>query len=623
MITRKKRGALFCLLAISILFLTIFRASLFPLPTKSAALHLSWQGNDDSLELALTDGQTIKGWEKEGVVYFFVPTYVSEQQIALDFPLKWQFTDETQTDLQYDAVQTLLLYNHADEKTASKNICFKHSANVHTIFLDLRDLNPDSLTRDAFTETSVQVVSPQGLVEYNESGNFIKGRGNSTWETDKKPYYLKLSKRSSLCGMEPGRKWVLLANAYESTKLSNKLLFDFSRTAGLQCWVDSEWADLYINGEYRGNYLVCEKIDVDRNVVDISDLEKENEKVYQYCEPFAEEFQRGFITDQSPVNITGGYLLEKDMTIYDSPCGFMTDHRTCFVIHSPNNASLEEVSYIRSCLQNIEDLLRQQDEQLLQYIDADSFARRYLIEELALNSDAYITSCYYYKKRNDDKIYAGPVWDYDAVLGASNVIDYESLGNVWLNYDETSVLFMNKYRSTIAVLDWEKEFQDMPAYMEVVRQTYKTMQQPLDDLLYHRIDDAAARIKQSVSLDQIRWDDTGHGIGHYSSFDNNVRYMKFFLAKRINFLNRKFGMEEWSYEDTDHTLHEITCIDGNGGIDSITVPDGSLLKPENLPKYDREKYDGWMYERDRASVSAYLPVYEDMTLVSKPRSGIK
>lgn len=628
--TGKKRRLQFgCLI---LLFLLLAILYLYPQHQESIPAMLSlperetlselYPSKDGALpELHLPGGETIKGWENEDTIYYFLPSYASVNCLSLGTGLQWAKTEPAGTALEYDITRDILLGSPDEARQTPGKICFKKSANIPAIYINLKGNAIDDITRDAFTETEIKVVSPDGNIDYHADDGLIKGRGNSTWETDKKPYYLKLSEKAGLCGMEPGRKWILLANAYEATKLSNKLLFDFSKAAGLRYSVDSEWADLYINGEYRGNYLVCEKIDVGEHMVDIANLEQENQKIYEFCEPYADEYQRGYITDQSPANISGGYILEKDTTINDSPCGFVTDNQKSFVITSPDNASLEEVAYIRSCLQNIENLLEQEDESLLQYIDADSFARRYLIEELALNSDAFITSCYYYKERNDDKIYAGPVWDFDSVLGESDTVDYEDQGNVWLNYDETTVLYMDKYRATTAVLGWEDDLLAIPGYPEIVEAVYKELQPHLETLLYEQIDTAAARLRQSVALDSIRWNYAENYAGHYSLYDNNIRYIKFFLAKRINFLNRRFGMEDFVYTDALDAVHEITCVTESENI-KISVKDGSLLKTDTLPEYDREKYIGWHYEWDRTPVSEYLPVYEDMALYLEPLADI-
>lgn len=578
-------------------------------------LSLTRHESGNLLELHLTAGETIKGWEKEEIVYFFIPSYVTADEIVLDDGLKWTNTNSTEAALEYDAVQEILLDGPDNDTPAIKKICFKQSANLHTIFMDLKTDSLDSITKDDFIETDIRVVTPNGEISYDEPGNFVKGRGNSTWELEKKPYFLKLAKKTGLCGMEPDKKWLLLANAYESTKIANKLFYDFSKDAGLHYAADSEWADLYINGEYRGNYLVCEKIDVGSNRIDIDNLEKENDQIGEAYDIYVTPSARGYLTDRPdfPPDISGGYVIEKDVTIEDSPCGFMTDAENCFVVTSPDNASLTEVFYIQSYFQNIENLLNRQDARVLQYIDADSFARRFLIEETALNSDAFITSCYFYKKRNDEKIYAGPIWDFDSVLGESDTVDHEDMGNVWLNYDETTVLAMDKNRATTAVLSWDEQLYELPEYRAILKNTYMEILPQLEILLNERIDLYADRVRQSVALDSIRWNYAEVEAGHYSSFDNNIRYMKFFLAKRIHFLNRRFGLEEYLYENNSGDTHNITCVIGEHE-SIISMEDGSFLNPDLLPPYDQEKYTGWFYAWDHTPLSEYLPVYEDMTL---------
>ncbi len=607
----KKRKWLLCTLAL-LLLISCYLYFLFP---QNEAARLTINEEENLLELHLTEGETIKGWRKEDIVYFFVPSYATVNRIALDAELKWVHTNSAKAAPKYDTVQEILLCGPENDVPTVTKVCFKHSANLHTIFMDLKTGSLDSITKDAFVETAVRVITPSGDIAYDEPGNFVKGRGNSTWELEKKPYFLKLSKEAGLCGMAPDKKWILMANAYEATKIENKLFYDFSKDAGLHFSTDSEWVDLYVDGEYRGNYLVCEKIDVGSNRIDIGNLEKENELISTAYEPYTEESIRGYLTDQSiPSNISGGYIVEKDVTIADSPCGFVTEEGNCFAITSPDNATLEEVAYIRDCFQNIENLLNQQDPRVLQYIDADSFARRFLIEEAALNSDAFITSCYFYKKRDDDKIYAGPIWDYDSVLGESDSVDYADKGNVWLNYDETTVLFMHQNRATTAILSWDEQLYELPEYRDILKKSYIDILPQLETLLHEQIDIYANQVRQSVALDSIRWNYAENEAGHYSSFDNNIRYMKFFLAKRINFLNRRFGLEEYPYEDSPRNgTHNITCVIGEREI-TIPIEDGSFIRPDALPTYDKEKYTGWIYAWDHTPLSEYLPVYEDLTL---------
>ena len=52
--------------------------------------------------------------------------------------------------------------------------------------------------------------------------SFIRGRGNSTWTFDKKPYAMKFEESVNLFGMGKNKHWVLLANRLDTTLMRNK-----------------------------------------------------------------------------------------------------------------------------------------------------------------------------------------------------------------------------------------------------------------------------------------------------------------------------------------------------------------------------------------------------------------
>ena len=173
-------------------------------------------------------------------------------------------------------------------------------------------------------------------------------------------------------------------------------------------------------------------------------------------------------------------------------------------------------------------------------------------------------------------------------------------------------------RDSGAALDWDKQLYSLTEYQDIVKDVYLDLLPQFESLLHEQIDIYANHIRQSVALDSIRWNYAENQAGHYSSFDNNIRYIKFFLAKRISFLNRQFGLESFQYEDTLGNIHVVTCVAENETIE-ISVKDGTFLKIEELPDYNKEKYSGWIYEWDLAPVSEYLPVYEDITLRLSPK----
>ena len=62
----------------------------------------------------------------------------------------------------------------------------------------------------------------EATAQYDGALDHIKGRGNTSWTLDKKPYNIKLPSASSLLGMDSSKKWSLLAVHSEPTVFRHK-----------------------------------------------------------------------------------------------------------------------------------------------------------------------------------------------------------------------------------------------------------------------------------------------------------------------------------------------------------------------------------------------------------------
>lgn len=117
--------------------------------------------------------------------------------------------------------------------------------------------------------------------QYDGALDKINVRGNSTAFQDKKPYKLKLADKADLFGLGGGTKnkhWVLLANCLDESLMRNKLCYDLSGELGLVS-MRSEWVDVVMNGEYVGNYLLCQHIRIGDERVPAYDWSKAYEKL--------------------------------------------------------------------------------------------------------------------------------------------------------------------------------------------------------------------------------------------------------------------------------------------------------------------------------------------------------
>ncbi len=282
----------------------------------------------------------------------------------------------------------------------------------------------------------------RGNEVYNGKLTQIKGRGNSTWLAEKKPYQIKLDKKTDLLqsGQEENKSktWVLLTNHSDTSSLRNNIVYDMSVAVGMQPGIECEPLNLYYDGEYRGTYLLCEKVEINEGRVDINDLEGDNEDAnseiddfddlaiktgttangatYVYCEGMA-----------TPENYTGGYLLEMDTAVraQAEKCYFITTRGNYIVVKSPEYASQTEMDYIASYYQDFEDTVYHggvhptNGKGLEDYATLESLAQCYIINEWTKNPDGYRTSSYFYKDADSDIMTVGPIWDYDLSFGSS------------------------------------------------------------------------------------------------------------------------------------------------------------------------------------------------------------
>lgn len=229
----------------------------------------------------------------------------------------------------------------------------------------------------------------------------IRGRGHSTWEYNKKPYRLKLSNKASLLDMPENKNWVLLANYVDRTLLRNELAFEISRIMEFAYTTRSRYADVTLNGISVGNYQLVEQLRVDQGRVNIPEIKAD------------------------ATDISGGYLLEIDQ-LKSEVTWFVTNQSEmvlCLKSPAPEKIPANQLDYIKKHVQQAEDILYGANgvnvvAEFPKYVDLRSFIDYFLLNELAKNVDGNLRrSTFLYKKPGDNKLYFGPIWDYDVSFG--------------------------------------------------------------------------------------------------------------------------------------------------------------------------------------------------------------
>ncbi len=303
------------------------------------------------------------------------------------------------------------------------------------------------MVKDKKTWMNAQItIDGMGKMQSMSGSTTVKGRGNGSWKYPKKPFNIKLSEKQEVLGMPKQKNWAFLANYRDRTLLRNDVTFQLGYMADNLEWTPKcQYVEVLFNGEYQGNFLICERIRVDKNRVNIKEMTTDD------------------IDEES---ITGGYILEYDK-YYDEVNKFKTALNNWPVnINEPDEKVLNEkqFKYIQDYTNKVEELLSTGnfDELYNNYIDINSFIDYWIVQALCGNTEMYnIYSVYCYKHRNG-KMFAGPLWDFDysTYVSASGT---NSKSGVWFKYLFESAVFKQKVKERFAVL--KPRFETIPQYI--------------------------------------------------------------------------------------------------------------------------------------------------------------
>ena len=234
--------------------------------------------------------------------------------------------------------------------------------------------------------SNVYIISEKGTDLLATSGTEIRGRGNASWNFEKKPYRLKFDEKQSPLGAPASaKKWTLISNHGDKTLMRNILAFEVSRRVGQPYTPFCHPVDLIINGEYRGCYQLCDQVEAASGRVPAKD----------------------------------GYLIEIDAYAWDEEVMFASASGIPVTIKHPDEDDItdQQKKFINDYFNKFEAAalasnFTDPNNGYRKYLDLDSFLRNFIIGEFCANTDAF-WSVYMYKDAADGKLYTGPTWDND------------------------------------------------------------------------------------------------------------------------------------------------------------------------------------------------------------------
>ena len=552
-IDRLARGAAVCLLLLCALLLRT--------PAAEAAKTVY-----PPIYLECGEGESVRRvglWEYGTNVTFFLPACFDTEHMTLICSSPYETV--TIDGKAYRSGDALTIADFSAKHTmkygkTTYNLKVMQSAALPAMFLttesgSLTYLHENKHNKETGT---IRLFDENGALILSNDLEHIKGRGNSTFVQPKRPYQIKFAERTSLFGMPKAKKWVLLANHKDKGLIRNSILFEAARRLDEKYPNDDQFLDLYINNQYLGTYEVCQKVEVDKNRINIRDLQEATEALNDQPLDSYKRFgssrankstTKGFQIPNDPEDITGGYLivLEKAFHYPETPNGFVTKRGICFIVKSPEFMSEKQATYISTLIQRLENAIYAKDgrdpetgKHFTEMADLDSMVREYLLEEVFKNYDVNRSSQYIVKPADSEggQLYFGPSWDFDLSMGG------------WCDDEKNNHIVSPKRMLASAGAGWLPSLCKHQVFMDrAVTMYYEEFVPYLRALTGLEPDgqtipllDRYETLKASAAMNFARWPvlSSPLPVNTGSTYEANITYLNNWFIKRMDYLDTQW-----------------------------------------------------------------------------------
>jgi hypothetical protein len=503
----------------------------------------------------------------------------------------------TPTEKDYENMITVTVTANSKKYTASM-----YFSELPVVYIDTADGNAVT-SKEEYVDATCNM---QGNSEYTNSSQLysgdiqIRGRGNYTWEHEKKPYKIKLDSKTDVLGMGANKHWVLIAEYMDPTHLRNEIIPGISQTLQMEYTAESRPVVLVFNGEYNGLYHISENVRLGSERIDIFDWEEPAEDIAKavYKAKKADgmtkderdelddyltqhltwvtsgEFTWNGTTYQVsdyvsiPDTIDGGYLLELDTYDYyhtTQVSDFETDGEQPVQFKNPEYAVTndEMYNYAKDYIQSFEDAVSSDDftaeydgnqVHYSELFDIDSLVQYWMMMELITNSDAMRYSNYMYKDFGE-LFKIGPAWDYDWTWNAGYTVPTNEWWTDQSYYNET--------------VHWYKYLVTDPYFLTKAYELYTSVDSELAQIYADggEIDTYSENLETAAKADLAKWHSS-------TDYETEVSDLKTYIKSRFTWLDEQFSSVEnlsdsLGYEASDKL--EISSVSSENGKVKVTA----------------------------------------------------
>tara|TARA_B100001029_G_scaffold32105_1_gene24071 strand:+ start:173 stop:1585 length:1413 start_codon:yes stop_codon:yes gene_type:complete len=376
----------------------------------------------------------------------------------------------------------------------------------------------------------------------------IEIRGSSSQMFDKKSYGFETRSADfnddvdvSLGGFPEEEDWIFYGPYTDKSLIRNKLTFDLSNLIGYKA-SNTKFYNLTINDDFKGIYILMEKIKRDKNRVDI--------------------------TKHSGSSPNGGYIVKIDKptgdgglcgTCYDNSFSFRSNYDSNGNLSSgseiyfvydypkPDDISSEQKEYIQTYINDFEsnllsDNFNDLENGYLSYIDLDSFINFFIINEITKNIDGYRLSTFLNKDVNA-KLKMGPIWDFNLAFGNADYC------NGWVTsgwgYKFNDICSGDVWQ----VPFWWNRLMESPKFKEELKIRWNSLRSNLlsNQSVMNKIDEYSNYLNERGAVYQnfSRWDVLGRYIWPNkfiaSTHEEEIDFMKDWINDRFQWLDESIS----------------------------------------------------------------------------------
>ncbi len=325
-----------------------------------------------------------------------------------------------------------------------------------------------------------------------------------------------------LMGLPAENDWVFYGPYDDQSLIRNVLAYQLSNALGRYA-SRTRFCEVVLNNDYRGLYVLMEKIKRDNNRIDIEPLDA---------------------NDISGDAVTGGYILKIDKLDGENIGYWESGNGVTYQYHypKPDEIVTQQEAYIQNFIAQFEGAMNGSDPAdpftgYPAYIEVSSFVDHFLLNEIAKNVDAYRISAYLYKQResNGGHLFAGPIWDFNLSFGKAWYPEdlfltegWQVHYNTWRPWDDFHVPFW-----------WEILSSDFQ-FVVLLNDRWQQLRPELFSLdsLYASIDALVDTLSEARVRNFNRWPES---VGDHS-YEDEIIQLKTWLNYRVNWIDGNLSL---------------------------------------------------------------------------------